>query len=237
MRRVISCCSVVILLAFAGSTAFAGTYDYTKEDLSGYSLEPNLKVSDEPDFSRNGRAVYFDINYLYTIRLLSSTPQSIVSGSSTLTYVPKNVFPSNFHGFLVGVGKEWSRRIDLQLAFLQSFRESKTSVSNKINYTVSTKRNGLLADIAFVCNPDDQFQVLLKGGALLEETYDNITASNATYYPVRDDTRIDPALGLEFLFQFSKHFGLRLNTVYVADAQSSNSHGEINAYGGLSYAL
>ncbi len=46
MRQFIQC-SAVIVLSACSAVAFANGYDYTKEDMSGYDLQPGFQVSQE----------------------------------------------------------------------------------------------------------------------------------------------------------------------------------------------
>lgn len=236
MRRVIQC-SAALFFSVCSTIAIAGGFDYTKEDLNGYTLQPNLQVSDDSDYSRDGTAFYMFGGYLYTKRLLKSSQLSIANEQSSLPYVPKNVLPSSFNGLQIGAGKEWGRHIDLQLSYFQHFVERQTRTDLGNTYTSSVKFNGMLTNIGYVFNPDDQFQVMATLGAVVGEFYNTITVAGNPFYTTDDETKIDPAVGLEFLLQFTKHVGVRLNTTYIANTQTSYSNGEINAFVGLNYIL
>lgn len=236
MRRVIQC-SATIFFSVCTTFAVAGGYDYAKEDLNGYTLQPNLKVSDESDFTRDGNAFYFFGGYLYTDRLLKSSQLSISNSQSTQTYAPKSVLPSTFNGLQIGAGKEWSRHVDFQLSYFQHFIAKKSSTFNGLPFSTSVKFNGILADVGYIFNPDDQFQVMAKVGAVVGEFYNTFVVSGASYFITDDETKIDPAAGVEFLFQFTKHVGFRVSTMYIANTQTSLSNGEINALAALSYTL
>lgn len=236
VRQVIQC-SATVLLSLCTTFAFAEGYDYNKEDLSGYSLQPNLKIREQSDYARNGHAVYLYGGYLFTHRFLSSTSQTFTSPSGDISYIPKNALPANYNGVEVGFGKEWTRYLDLQLAYLQSFQETKTHTAGSNSFNVQEKMNGFLADINWVMNPDDQFQVSVKLGAALTEFKNSTSINNSSYYTVSDNTKVDPAVGMDFLFEFTKHFGMRVGTLYIADTQQGNSNGEVQALAGLNYVV
>ncbi|OGT49107.1 MAG: hypothetical protein A3E82_04840 [Gammaproteobacteria bacterium RIFCSPHIGHO2_12_FULL_38_11] len=242
MRRLIQC-SAIALFSLTTSLVYAenGGYDYTKEDLSGYTLQPNFKVDDEDyPFARNGHSFYFFGGYMYTYRFLSDDTKKLTNGSNdSITFVPSTALPNSFNALEVAAGKECTQHLDVQVAYIQQFSETKTTGAAATRLNSSVKMTGLLGDILFVFDPDEQFQVGAKLGAMLSEFYYTFTygSSSTSYYPLSQNTKIDPAVGLDFLMQFSKHTGIRLDTVYVADIQNNNSHGELNTTIGLNYIL
>ena len=130
-----------------------------------------------------------------------------------------------------------SRRIDLQLSYLQFFSQKKSSHFNNADYIFNVKSNGILGDVAYVFNPYDQFQVLFQVGAMVLQTTNSISVNSVTYVTSADSTKIDPAGGLEFLAQLTKHIGMRMSGLYVADTQSTNSHGEMIGVVSLNYIV
>ena len=240
MRRIIQC-SAVVLLSACTTFAFAGGYDYSKEDLSGYNLQPNFKVSDESDYSRDGHAVYFFGGYVRTYRFLKNENKIIHDPikDASYSYTPKNFLPSSFNGLEVGVGKEVTRNINFEAAYMQQFeaKKSGTTGGNNTAFSTAVKMNGVLGDVGYVFNPDDMFQVMAKLGVMLAQFTTSATIAGSSSFTFNDSTKVDPALGMEFLFQFSKNFGLRMDGMYVADSQSTNTNGEVNALVGLNYTL
>lgn len=234
MRRALQCS--IALLTVSGTIALAGGYDYPKEDLSGYELQPQLSVSDESDFSRSGHAVYAFGGYVYTHRFLSGQQNYLFGPPNPLSYTPSAIFPPDFNGVEIGVGKEWSRHVDFQLAYIQYFRERKYRTIDGVSFYVSQKMNGLLGDVAYIFNPDDQFQISAKAGAMLSEFHTNATANGSLYVPRDDSTKVDPAAGLEFLFQFNRNVGMRVSAMYVAETQTSLTHGQIDLMAGFSFS-
>lgn len=235
MRRVVHCSAAVLLLVSA-TAVFAGGYDYSKEDLSGYNLQPNFKVDDESDYSRNGRDLYLFGGGLFTYRFLSDDSQTVTSPSGSRSYVPKNVMPDDFYGIELGFGKELSRHFDAQVAYLQNFSKTKDSrVSGNTSMTV--KMNGIAADVGYVFNPDSQFQVMAKFGTLLSDFHQSITIDNVSYYPTLDSTKIDPLLGLDFITQFTQRVALRIGVTYAFSTYREASNGQADAFAGLSYIL
>ncbi|EKD45065.1 MAG: hypothetical protein ACD_70C00089G0002 [uncultured bacterium] len=242
MCRIIQSLLIVLLSTCLAITALAGSFDYSKEDLSGYpTMQPNLKVRDESDYSRDGEAVYFFGGVLYADRFLSSSSKSLFNGAGTLyTYIPDKTFPSSFWGFQLGFGKQLSHHIDMQMAYLQYLKESKSSTTSgvtPIGLTVSSKMNGMLAAVGYTFNPDDQFQVMAKVGAVVDQFYTTSTVTGTSVYTTEDDTKVDPVGGLDFLIQLTKNLGIRMSGIYIADTQSVNSSGEVNGFVGLNYIV
>lgn len=236
MRQVIQS-SAAIFIAVSTTFAIAGGFDYAKEDLNGYSLQPDFRVHDQSDFSRDGTDFYFFGGYVYTDRFLSNKTLTVTNPTGSYAYVPKQVYPSTFNGFQVGVGKEWGRHIDFQLAYLQHFLATRSGINAGNTFNTSVKLNGVLMDVGYVFNPDDQFEVMVKGGAMVAEYYNKFTLTGTPYYTTTNSTKIDPAAGLDFIFQCNRSVALRLSTVYIADTQTSLSSGELNLMAGLSYTL
>lgn len=238
MRRVIQC-SAFVLISTCTIYAFAGGYDYTKEDLSGYNLQPNFRVNNESDYSRDGTAVYFFGGYVYTARFLKSSTQTIFDPINEVSYpyTPKAIFPNTFHGLEIGMGKELTRYINVEMAYLQQFVQKKSGTVFGNSFSTSVKMNGFLADAGFVFNPDDMFQFIAKLGVQLSQFTNSTSINGASSFTFSNSTKVDPALGLELLCQFNKNVGLRIDAMYVADMQSSNSSGEANIMAGLNYTL
>ena len=239
MRRIIQC-SVLVFLSTCSIYAFAGGFDYTKEDLSGYNSQPNFKVNGgSSGVSRDGNAVYFFGGYVYTNRFLDSGTKTIFDPINNITYpyTPKTLFPNVYNGLEIGIGKELTRYINVEMAYNQQFVAKKTGTAFGNSYSTSVKMNGVLLDAGFVFNPDDPFQVMGKLGVQLSQFNNSVSINNSSSFTFSDSTKIDPALGLEFLYQFNRNVGLRLDTMYVANTQSSNSSGEANIMLGLNYTL
>lgn len=239
MRQVIQY-SAIVLLSVCSTLVFAHGYDYAKEDSIDYSMQPNFQVANESDYERDGKAVYFFGGYVYTYRFYNNSTKSVIDPVNNLTYTfkPKSVFPTSFNGFEVGVGKEATRHIDFQAAYIQQLQKKKSGKTIAgIATSGSIKTNGLLGDVGYVFNPDDEFQVMAKAGVMISETTNYLTVSGSPTFTLSDSTKIDPAAGLDFIFQFSKNVAFRLSGIYVAETQTSYSDGEADAFVGLSYSL
>lgn len=239
MRRVIQC-SALVFMSACTMCAFAGGYDYTKEDLSGYNLQPNFKVNNESkSVGRDGHSVYFFGGYVYADRFLDSGTKTIYDPilNTAYSYTPKNFLPNTFNGLEIGMGKELTRYINVEMAYIQQFVANKSGRVSNTPYTTSVKMNGFLADAGFVFNPDDAFQVMAKVGAQLSQFTNSATINNSASFTFNNTTKVEPALGMEFLWQFNHSLGLRIDMMYVADTQSTNSSGEANALLGLNYTL
>lgn len=236
--RILFFSTSALLLTFSSTLALAGGYNYEKEDLSGYSLQPDSYVSDEGDYSRDGHAIYVFGGYALSHRFLSDSHKTIytLTGAST-HYIPSKAVPDALHGLQIGVGKELSRSFDFQASYIQFFSKEKTSHFNGSDYRFLVKSNGILGDVAYVFNPYDQFQILFQVGAMLLQTTNSISVGTTSYFTNSDSTKIDPAGGLEFLFQFTKHLGVRTSMLYVAETQGTNSHGEVDGLMSLNYVV
>jgi hypothetical protein len=227
-----------ILLVLSPALVFAGGYNYQKEDLSGYSLQPDTGSRGDNESVRTGHSIYLFGGYVFADRFLSSDAKTIYDASgSTLTYIPSKAVPNTFNGLQVGIGKQVSTHFDLQASYIQDFEAKKSSVYQGLNYLFKVKSNGLLGDFEYIFNPYSDFQAGLQVGAMITEITNTISVDNSPYYTVSDTTKIDPAGGLELLYQFSQDFGVRMSGLYIAETQGTNSHGQIDAIVSLSYIV
>ncbi|HLB57037.1 MAG TPA: outer membrane beta-barrel protein [Coxiellaceae bacterium] len=242
MRRIIQI-PTFFLLSIVAINTFAGGFDYNKEDTSGYSdysVQPNFQVNDGTNYTRNGHAVYFFGGYVYTYRLLNSTTSSIYNPITNVTYSfdPNSLFSNSASNIEVGAGREMSKYINFEAAYIQQFTANKNGDIGGIATTTSVKMSGLLLDMGIAFNPDDQFQVLGKLGAQLSQFTTSATVANSAAFTFNDSTKLDPAVGLEFLMQCSQNFAFRIDTMYVADAQSNQySDGQIDTLAGINVSL
>lgn len=243
MRPIIQS-SILFLLSIFTLTVFAGGFDYNKEDTAGYSdysMQPNFQVNDGTNYTRNGHAVYFFGGYVYTYRLLKSSTSTLYNPITNVTYSfdPNNIFSNSASNIEVGAGREVSQYINFEAAYIQQLTENKNGTVNGGQATsTSVKMSGILVDMGIVFNPDDQFQVLGKLGAQLSQFTTTVTVANSASFSLNDSTKIDPAAGLEFLIQCSQNFAFRIDTMYIADAQSNQySNGQIDALVGINVSL
>jgi hypothetical protein len=237
VRKIILSGSIV-LLSLSSTLALAGGYNYEKEDMSGYNLQPSLKVSEESEYNRTGHELYFFGGYVYTHRFLSDNAKTIHNLNGTLgSYIPSDAVPANFNGLQIGMGKALSTHFDFQASYIQDFEADKTSNNGGNSYLYKVKANSLLGDVAYIFNPYDQFQVLLQVGAMLTQITNTISVNSAPYYTVSDSTKIDPAAGLEFLMKFTQNLGVRMGALYVAETQGTNSHGQLDGILSLNYTV
>lgn len=239
MRKIILSGSIV-LLSLSSTLALAGGYNYEKEDMSGYNLQPTMKVSDESDYSRTGHELYFFGGYVYAHRFLSENTITIHNLTGTPNnYIPSDTVPNSFNGLQIGFGKALSTHFDVQASYIQDLEADKSSSKSGSNFLFKVKSNNLLGDVAYIFNPDDQFQVSLQVGAMLTEITNTIYVNNVEYYTATPNmsTKIDPAAGLEFLMKFTQNIGMRISGLYVAETQGTNSHGQMDAIASLSYTV
>lgn len=230
---------LVVTNSFGMADSYDG-YDYQKEDLSGYDLQPNLEVNDQAEYMRNGHDLYLFGGYVYTRPLLSDSVRTIADPSSsgdTISYKPSKIVPDSFNGLDIGLGKEVSRHFDLQASYLQYFESKKTSVLDGSNLHYKIKTNAVMGDLAYVINPSSRFQVLCQMGAMLKQTSSMVSGDGSSYYTVSNNTNVDPMLGMEFLMQFTKSIGLRMGVSYVLQMQDDNSHGNLNGLLALNYVV
>lgn len=239
MRKIILSGSI-LALSLSSTLALAGGYNYEKEDMSGYNLQPSLKMSDDSDYSRTGHELYFFGGYVYTHRFLSDNAKTIHNATGALTtYVPSTAVPNTFNGLQIGFGKAVSTHFDIQASYIQNFESDKSSSKSGTNIIFKVKANSLLGDVAYIFNPYDQFQVSLQVGAMLMQTTNTIDVNGVQYYTANPSTstKIDPTLGLAFLMQFTRNMGMRMGLLYAAETQSTNSHGQADALVSLSYTV
>ena len=234
MRQLLRFITIASLFLFA-SSGFAAAYNYTKEDLSGYNLQPDLELAGsaapESDYSRNGHDIYFEAGYLFTHVFFLNSNVTAYAGSNSLNYTPTSVFQSNYSGFHIGIGKELSRRFDAQLRYLQVFTQSKTTGNQSGSY----KFQEVLLDIGLVLNPDSQCQVSLLGGGAFSQYYINISSSGTSYQPQQSLSEVNPAVGAGIAVFMTQSLAFRLSTLYISDLQKVTSNGNINVLAGLSY--
>lgn len=234
MRRIILS-SAVLLLSASTIGAIAGGFSYEKEDLSGYTMEPNLQVVKDSDYRRDRNSVSIFGGFLYGERFLSDDSQPLFG--NLLNYVPNQVLSSSFPGFEIGVSNVWAQHVDFQVAYMQYLKVTKSTVMYGNTVETSTKMSGMLGDVGYIFNPDDQFQVIAKLGVVVEQFYTTATIANVTYYTNEDDTKVDPAAGADCLFQLNKNWGLLLSALYIADTQGDDSRGEVNGLAAIEYTL
>lgn len=236
MGRITQFAIVITLATSTIATACCG-YDYTKEDLSGYNLQPNLQIDNDSAYARNGKAFYILGGFLYTMRFLRNLTETATSSSSSVSYSPKNAVPKDFYGFEIGFGKELNRHVDVQVAYLQNLRKTRHSTINGSPASVSGKMYGAQGLIGYMINPNDRFQVMPTVGALLYEITQRMTVGGVSYSISGSRMRFNPAAGVEFAIFCTKRFAFRLSALYAANTYHSASRGELNVMGGISYTL
>ncbi|OGT51057.1 MAG: hypothetical protein A3E84_04365 [Gammaproteobacteria bacterium RIFCSPHIGHO2_12_FULL_42_13] len=246
MKRFLQLIGILISI-FSTTVVFAdeGDFDYIKEDLSGYNLQPNLKVEDSDkvgddfttNYSRNGHAVYISAGYIYDYRVLSGKQQTTAQGTLNASYFPSEVFQSGYQGFEVGVGHEWGRNFDLQLIYQQLFQESQKTIINGVTYIGAYSKNGLMADVAWIINPDSQYQFYLKGGVSIDNEQTRLNVNNADYNAKLNDIAVNPIGAVGMLIQFSEHFGLRIDEVFTTSLNNGDSYGDFSTRVGLNYVF
>lgn len=238
MRSLIQSLLILILFTFyATITVACCGYDYQKEDLSGYNLQPDLKLTNNPpydtDYSRNGHAVYLFAGGLFTHYLFLNSNITAYSGSNTLSYNPSTTYQSNYYGFHLGVGKELSRYFDAQLMYLQNFTQDQTNGGISSSY----RNLAVILDAAWIINPNDQCQISLEGGGALTEATSTLNANGNSYSPPQSLTEINPEIGGGLAFFMTPSWAVRLSTIYISDLGKVNSDGNLNVLLGLSYVI
>lgn len=237
MRRFIQCVSAVALLTSAASS-FANGFDYSKEDLEDYTPQNGMKASDSNNvFSRDGKAVYIYGGYMFVHSFWSNSTKTVVTGTGTFTYQPKNVFSSNYNTFQIGVGKEVSRYVDFQLAYLQYLEKTKSSTVGSNTFSTQVKTNGVLSDVAVIFNPDSQFQVSAKAGVVIAQYAINVARNGGSYFSVDDNTRVEPAIGMDFLFNITPSTGIRTGILYIMEVQNKSANGSLGGMIGLNHSF
>ena len=238
MRSLIQSLVISVLLTFCVTMADACCgYDYQKEDLSGYNLQPDLKLTNNPafdtDYSRNGHAVYVYGGGLFTHYFFLDSNITAYAGSSTLNYNPSATYQSNYYGFHLGVAKELSRYFDAQLMYLQTLTQNRTNGGISLSY----RNMDIILDAAWILNPNSQCQISLQGGGALTEATSTLTANGNSYSPPQSLTEINPEIGGGVAFFMTSSWAIRLSTLYIADLSKVNSNGNLNVLLGLSYVV
>jgi hypothetical protein len=237
VRRFIQCVSAAALLVSAAS-GFATGFDYSKEDLADYSPHNDARASDnENAYARDGKAVYLFGGYMFVHSLWSNSTKTVVTGSGTFTYQPNDVFSSNFNTFQIGVGKELSAYFDFQFSYLQYLEKTKSTTVGSNTFSTKVQTNGVLSDVAVIFNPDSQFQVSAKLGAMIAQYAISIAQNSGSYFAVDDNTRIEPAIGMDFLFNITPSTGIRTGILYVMEVQNKSANGSLAGTIGLNYTF
>lgn len=233
---------LLLSLFSASVSVFADGYDYAKEDLAGYVPDDGVisngpQHSDEMNYARNGRSVYFFGGYVYAHQFWKSSSQTLVTGGGSLTYNPNNIFPNGFNAFQLGIGKELTRYLDMQFAYLQYLQSSKSSTIQGFNASTEVKSSGVLGALNIVFNPDSAFQVSAKLGAVVQENDDTVSVAGSSYYTLNNSTRVQPAIGMDFLWNFVPSFGMRFGLLYIADVEGNYSNGNALGMVSLNYTM
>lgn len=240
LLKLISFCAMVTVFSPA---VFADYYF----DSSNYPVEPNMKItaenSPEVQYAHTKNRFYFYAGYVYTYRFLNGVTQSVVSiqpSPVTATYpVNKNNTPSSFHGMTVGIGKALSDHVDVQVAYLQDFKEKKQFTAADSGGIGSSGRNeismkGFLADVLYIFNPHSRMRVGIKGGVTVADFDEKIVTPTASWRPLDNTTEVNPNMGLDLVLQMAKHVALRVDGLYTFSAYRNFYDGDIAVMAGLS---
>ena len=228
----------IILCLFCTNLGAQG-FDYDKENLSGHDMGLYYEhaTSDQVNFSRTGHGAYFFAGYAPVYRMLSNATITVTNATQSISYQPKGNTPRFLQGLQVGFGAELSRRIDLQLSYLQTLSRTTNPTINGLASTIKIRRNALETNFGVVFNPDDQIQVMGTLGAMISETHETITIGGAAFYPTANETAINPAVGAQVAYFFTKTIAMRVGGQYVIDTYGKNSNGEADGFVGLSIAI
>lgn len=250
-----------VIPAFAHSEYFYDSSQYT--EISQAEIAKQEKEA-ELRFARTGHDYYVYGGYLYSYHFndknavtSSETTVGNFGITATVTLSPQAALSDTFNGLEIGFGKQWSRHLDFQIAYIQEFEKIKhgtgtviagSSAASSLT-TAKISMKGIGINFLYLLNPDDRFQVGAKLGLRIEHynetviatttpiTPPNIPPTNTYELPGHNTAEIDPAGGLEFVYSITPELAVRLNGVYVWHTQSKISSGEVNAFVGLSYIL
>src|SRR3989338_5538475 len=239
MRIFVQILSFFIILILFCTNSLASGFDYGKEDVTGNNLGIYYERanSDRPDYGRTGHGAYFFAGGAYTYRLLTDTTQTVTNPTQSINYTAKGNVPRGFYGFHAGVGAQLSRHVDLQLSYLQNFSHTTKPTLGGLPSTVKTSMNALEANFGYVFNPEDQIQMMATLGVMASEMHQTFTIGGAAYYPTTDQTKIDPTIGGELAYYFTKTVAVRAAGEYVASTSRTASNCELNGFIGLSVAI
>lgn len=235
--------SLTLLISAGNTFADQQGYYYDSENFHLLTAKPQ---DDLYDFSRSGKAYYVYAGYVYSYHF---NDKNTIGASGPLPIFeaavkPSSDLPDQFHSVEVGVGKEWGKYLDIQIAYMQQFENQKTSTvsifpgSTGVSSVGKKSAKGLMINFLGIFNPEDQFQVGGEIGISVMSISDYILAGGITYRLPDDDTvEIDPTFGMEFIMQLTHGLAMRLRGQYIWHTDSKISSGEINALAGFSYTL
>lgn len=235
-----------VIPAFADSSYFYDSSQYPEETAEQIMQQKEQEAAQEKArFARTGNDYYVYAGYLYSYHF-NDKNTLLILGSDLFTQAnisPKDNLPNTFNSVEVGFGKQWSKHLDFQIAYVQQFNKSKNSqiavvASPLVPGTATIRKKGLSFDFLYIFNPDDRFQVGAELGVEVMHISDTIVANSITYQlPDDNTTEIDPTSGLELVFEMTPSLALRVNGQYAWHTQSKVSSGEVNAFVGLSYII
>lgn len=246
LRRFVQILSMTSIF-LVSSAAWSGGYcngDYCRDRYrsngQGFYLEPSFKVMHETDqdYAHTANDAYVYAGYVFAYRFLNKSHQTITNHTGTaVSYEVEGNTPRYFHSVEAGVGKAISRYVDLQLAYIQQFQQTKNSTISGQASNNRVSMQGLNANLLWIFNPDDQFQVGAKIGVQIADFREKVLLNNVAYYPVDDTTEINPRFGLDAIYQFSKQVALRVGATYTLSIHRVFYAGSLEGFAGLSYKL
>ncbi len=202
----------------------------------------------ENSFARDGRAYYVYGGYVFSYHFNDKTAHvwDFPTIATQISVNTKTALPDMFHGYEIGIGKEWGKHLDIQIAYLQQFERTKNATITRISSNphvsqtsvAKTEKKGFGINFLCIFNPDDQIQAGASLGIVVTHISDTLIA-NTLHYRLPDDniTEIDPAFGLAFVFQVTPKVAFRVNGQYVWHTVNKVSSGEVNSLFGLSYTI
>ena len=119
--------AVISTATFCGGYFNTGNYN---NDSQAFRLEPSDQITSDTDesFEHTDKTAYVYAGYLFTYRFLNTSTQKITDhAGSIVNYPVDGNTPKEFHSIKIGLGRAISRYVDLQLAYVQQFRQTENS--------------------------------------------------------------------------------------------------------------
>lgn len=196
-------------------------------------------------FARTGHDVYAFGGYLFSHSLYSNDTV-VGTGGTGVPYRAQDVAPNNFSGLEIGLGKELSRHMALQVAYFHGFKKGRSSTVAGTPGTNHLSFMGMAVDGVYTFNPDCRFQVAGKLGVSVldvhSETTGYGTGGTAANPAVADVTHVVPTVGLQGEYRITGRYSVLAAAKYAFQSYQARTvqpspEGNFSFLVGMSYYL
>lgn len=143
--------------------------------------------------------------------------------SGGVNYKAANVAPHNLSGVEVGLGKELTRHVALEIAYLHAFAKSRSNTVSGTPGRVKLSGMGVAFDGLYTFNPDSCFQVSAKLGVSVVDSHSEVTGYGLAATAVTDVTHVNPLIGMKFEYRFNEKYSMYANVKYVIPSYQANT--------------